>query len=125
MTTTFRIVYNTSMKLIDKPILKQELKKMDVILSGGLAKAVVDIKKEIIVIDAAMHADEERYLLDLGSSQDDLWGINLYPNITGDDFIEFESMINLRPRLNNFSRGIDDEKIRNKITTIVNKLIIK
>lgn len=113
------------MKLIDKPISKQELNKMGIILSGGLVKAVVDIKKEIIVINAAMHADEESYLLDLGSDQDDLWGINLYPNLTGDDFIEFDSMINLRPRMNNFSRGVDDENIRNKIKVIVNKLIKK
>ena len=113
------------MKLIDKPISKQELKKITIMLSGGLVKVVVDIKKEIMVIDAAMHADEERYLLDLGSNQDDLWGINLYPDLNGDDFIEFDSMINLRPRLDNFSRGIDSEKIRNKITTIVYQLIIK
>ncbi len=113
------------MKLIDKSISKQELKKITIMLSGGLVKAVVDIKKEIMVIDAAMHADEERYLLDSGSHQDDLWGINLYPNLTGDDFIEFDSMINLRPRLNNFSRGIDDKKIKNKIKVIVNKLIMK
>lgn len=113
------------MKLIDKPISKQELKKITIILSGGLVKAVVDIEKEIMVIDAAMHADEEMFLLEQGSNQDDLWGINLYPDLSGEDFIEFDSMINLRPRLNNFSRGIDSEKIRNKITTIVNQLIIK
>ncbi|OIP86393.1 hypothetical protein AUK04_00705 [Candidatus Roizmanbacteria bacterium CG2_30_33_16] len=113
------------MKLIDKPTSKQELKKMNVTLLGGLVKAVVDIKKEIIIIDAAMHADEERYLLDLGSNQDDLWGINFYPNLAGDDFIEFDSMINLRPRMNNFSRSVDDENIRNKIKAIVNKLIKK
>ncbi|NCO89058.1 hypothetical protein CO083_02850 [Candidatus Roizmanbacteria bacterium CG_4_9_14_0_8_um_filter_34_12] len=98
---------------------------MNVTLLGGLVKAVVDIKKEIIIIDAAMHADEERYLLDLGSNQDDLWGINFYPNLAGDDFIEFDSMINLRPRMNNFSRSVDDENIRNKIKAIVNKLIKK
>jgi len=113
------------MKLIDKPTSKQELKKMNVTLLGGLVKAVVDIKKEIIIIDAAMHADEERYLLDLGSNQDDLWGINFYPNLAGDDFIEFDSMINLRTRMNNFSRSVDDENIRNKIKAIVNKLIKK
>jgi len=92
---------------------------------GGLVKAVVDIKKEEMVVDADMHADEEKYLLDKGSKQDDLWGINLYPEIEGDNFIEFDSIINIRPRLNNFSRGVVDKKIRSKIIKIVNKLVIK
>ncbi len=113
------------MKLIKKPVTTDKLKKMSLVMHEGLVKAVIDIHKEIMVIDAAMHADEEKYLLELGSQQDDLWGINLYPDSTGNDFIEFDSMINLRPRLNNFSRGVSDKKIRNKIIAIVNKLIIK
>jgi len=113
------------MKLIDKMISISELKQMSQRIFGGLVKAVVDIKKETMVVDAAMHADEEQVLLKQGSKQDDLWGINLYPELTGDDFIEFDSMINVRPRLNNFSRDIEDEKLRKKIIIIVNKLVKK
>lgn len=111
------------MKLIDTTISKDELKKMSESFSGGLVKAVVDIKKEVMVVDAPMHADEEKELLDRGSHQDDLWGINLYPDLSSDDFIEFDSMINVRPRLNNFSRGIEDENLRKKIFSIVSKLV--
>lgn len=111
------------MKLVDTPITKDELKNMSEKFSGGLVKAVVDIKKEIMVIDAPMHADEEKELLDMGSHQDDLWGINLYPDLSNDDFIEFDSMINVRPRLNNFSRGIEDENLQKKIISIVFKLV--
>lgn len=111
------------MKLVDKNITLEELKKLSKRSFGQLVKAVVDIKKEIMVIDAAMHADEEKFLLDMGSKQDDLWGINLYPDLKKEDFIEFDSMINVRPRLNNFSRGIDNKQLREKIITIVNKLI--
>lgn len=113
------------MKLIDKRISINNLYKMASKTFGSLVKAVVDIEKEIMVIDADMHADEEKLLLDSGSKQDDLWGINLYPELINDNFIEFDSVINLRPRLNNFSRGIESEKIRNKIISIVNKLIKK
>ena len=91
--------------------------------SGGFVKAVVDIKKEMMVVDVSMHADAEKELLDLGSNQDDLWGINFYPDLTGDDFIEFDSMINVRPRLHNFSRAIEDEKLQQKIIAIVKKLV--
>lgn len=111
------------MKLVNKTISKSELKKMSESFSGGLVKAVVDIKKEIMVVDAPMHADEEKKLLDMNSQQDDLWGINLYPDLTDNDFIEFDSMINVRPRLHNFSRGIEDEKLRKQIIAIVSKLV--
>ena len=113
------------MKLVDKKISLDELKKMSARIFGGLVKAVVDVKKEIMAVDASMHADEESFLLQNGSQQDDLWGINLYPNIKGNDFIECDSMINVRPNLNNLSRNIKDEKLRDKIITIVNKLITK
>lgn len=111
------------MKLVDRKILLSELKKMSSRIFGGMIKAVVDIKKEIMAVDASMHADEEAYLLERNSNQDDLWGINIYPDLVGDDFIEFDSMINVRPRQNNFSRGIADKNIREKIIKIVNKLI--
>ena len=111
------------MKLINSTISKDELKKMSEGFSGGLVKAVVDVEKGIMVVDAPMHADEEKELLDVGSNQDNLWGINLYPELSGSDFIEFDSMINVRPRLNNFSRGIDDEGLQKKIIAIVTKLV--
>jgi hypothetical protein len=46
------------------------------------------------------------------------WGINLYPEIRGDDFIEFDSMTNLRPSQGNRSRGVEDMKIQEKIKTL-------
>ncbi|EKD86638.1 MAG: hypothetical protein ACD_37C00207G0002 [uncultured bacterium] len=92
---------------------------------GNLVKAVVDIEKEIMAIDAELHGDEEVYLLENGSKQKNLWGINLYPELENEDFIEFDSMINLRPASGNSSRGVDDPKLREKITKIVHKLIQK
>ncbi len=111
------------MKLVDKTISRQELKKMAIASFGSLVKAVVDISKEIMAVDASLHADEEAFLLSKGSKQYDLWGVNLYPDIEGDDFIEFDSMINLRPSSGNMTRGVDDEKIQEKIRTIVIKLV--
>jgi len=112
------------MKLVEDTISIDDLRQMSMHLFGGLVKAVVDVEKEIMVVDAEMHADEEKYLLELGSKQDNLWGINLYPDLK-DDFIEFDSMINIRPRLHNLSRGIEDENLRKKVTAIVHKLVQK
>ncbi|MFA6694882.1 MAG: DUF5674 family protein [Bacillota bacterium] len=103
-----------------------ELSKMSKRMFGDLVKAVVDVKKEIMAVDAEMHADEEAELLSGDSKQQDLWGINLYPELFGqDDFIEFDSMINLRPSQNNRSRSVDDPDTREKIINIVNKLMKK
>lgn len=113
------------MKLVDKAIHLDELKDMSQRMFGGMVKAVVDVKKGLMVVDAAMHADEEKFLIEKGSQQDNLWGINLYPEVGKEDFIEFDSMINLRPRLNNFSRSVEDLKLQKKITAIVHKLVIK
>ena len=90
---------------------------------GSMVKAVVDVEKEIMAVDAELHSDEEALLLENGSRQKDLWGINLYPGASGDNFIEFDSMINLRPSQGNMSRGVDNPEARGKITAAVNKII--
>lgn len=92
---------------------------------GNLVKAVVDIEQEIIALGGELHSDGESMLLKSGSKQKDLWGINLYPELKGDDFIEFDSMINLRPSQGNCSRGVNDPGVTKRIKAIVNKLIEK
>ena len=113
------------MKIVKDKITISELKEMSEKMFGNLVKAVVDIEKEIIAVDAEMHADEEALLLENGSKQEDLWGINLYPDVEGADFVEFDSMINLRPSQGNRSRGVEDKKLQGKIIGIVNKLVGK
>lgn len=112
------------MKVVkDQKIKIEELRKMSKKMFGNLVKAVVDIKKELMAVDADLHADQEAHLLENGSLQKNLWGINIYPDISGDNMIEFDSMINLRPSQENRSRGVDNHETRLKIVTIVNKLI--
>jgi hypothetical protein len=113
------------MKIIDNKISIDELKKMADKMFGNLVKAVVDVEKEIIAVDGELHSDEEALLLEKNSRQENLWGINIYPEIKGEDWIEFDSMINLRPSLKNFSRGVNNPAIRKKVIKIVNKLIEK
>ena len=111
------------MKLITEPIDIKELETMADSFFGNLVKAVVDIQKEIMVIDAELHADQEKWLIENGSEQKNLWGINLHPTLPIDDFVEFDSMINIRPWANNRSRGINDPLLQEKIKRIVNKLV--
>lgn len=114
------------MKIVEKQISIDELINMSNKIFDGLVKAVVDVEKGVMVVDAEMHADQEELLLNNGSKQDHLWGINFYQAEYGsENFIEFDSMINLRPSQNNRSRGIDNEEIREKIKMIVKNLVVK
>lgn len=114
------------MIIVEKNITLKEIGEISQKMFGNLVKAVVDIEKGIMAVDAELHSDEEALLLEKGSRQENLWGINIYPEFFGkDDFIEFDSMINLRPSQNNRSRGVGDSGIRKKILEITNKLISK
>ena len=93
-------------------------------LFGELVKAVVDARQGIMAIGGDLHADEEALLLTEGSTQSDLWGINLYPDQRGESgWIEFDSMINVRPRQGNRSRSVEDPDIRRRIVEIVEFLV--
>lgn len=115
------LCYNYFMRIIESKIDKAELLKSEIVFDGPMIKAVVDIAKGVVAVDAGLHADLERFLLEHGSEQDNLWGINLYPEDTPDDFVEFDSMINVRPRQNNRSRYVEDAETRAKILEVVYK----
>lgn len=107
------------MKIVDT-VSVAELTEMAEKMYGNLVKGVVDIERCVLVLDAEMHVDEEQLLLEQGSSQQDLWGINLHPDKFGqEDFVEFDSMINIRPRQQNMSRGVEDPEIQQKIIKLV------
>ena len=113
------------MQIITDQISLDELKKMAKNKFGNFVKAVIDLEKKVMVVNSDLHSDEEALLLEQGSKQQNLWGINLYPGERGGNFIEYDSMINLRPSQNNLSRNVDDEKIREKIKVIIDKLTKK
>ncbi len=88
-----------------------------------MVKAVVDVARAVMAVGGELHSDQESLLLDDGSRQADLWGVNLYPGETGDDWIEFDSMVNVRPSQGNRSRGVDDEATRERIRQVVAQLV--
>ena len=112
------------MRIVDREIRVEDLKQMAAGTFGDLVKAVVDVDREIIAVEGELHSDLEAMLLGNGSRQANLWGINLYPGLPGDEFIEFDSLINIRPSQGNTSRNVENEEIRKKIVSIVAKRII-
>jgi hypothetical protein len=99
-----------------------DLKEMAKNFFGNMVKAVADIDKNLIALDAELHSDLESLLIENGSKQNDLWRINFYPDEV-EDFLEFDSMINIHPSQNNFSRGVEKEDVRKIISDLVQKAI--
>ena len=110
-------------RLIETKISIVKLKEISVERFGDMVKAVVDIQKGIMAIGAEMHVDEEAMLLELGSKQANLWGINIYHEMTFPDMVEFDSMINIRPGQGNRSRDVESEEVKKDILNVVQKLI--
>ncbi len=110
--------------IVEKSIEKSVLAELAKNRYGELVKAVVDIERGVMAIGGELHSDEEALLLEEGSKQGNLWGINIYPDKEGEEFIEFDSMINLRPSHGNRSRGVNDPAIREKVKAIINLLVM-
>ena len=111
------------MQIIKSKVAKKELAQKHLSYFKTMVKAVVDIEEKLVAIDAELHSDLEELLLDNGSKQKDLWGINLHPLQGKKDFIEYTSLINIRPSQDNYSMEVTDKDRRKKIKDIVEKLI--
>ena len=109
-------------KVILDAISPDELKEIAKQQFGDMVKAVVDVERGLMALGGELHSDEEAVLLDQGSKQRHLWGINLYPDKPLDEWIEFDSMINVRPAAGNRSRYVESQELRETVTRIVNRL---
>ena len=111
-------------KIVKDNITMPELCKLAHEQYGDIIKAVVDVEQDIMGVGGELHVDIQSLLIEKEHSRGDMtWGINLYIDKTGDEFIEFDSMINLKPASGNRTRGVEDEAIRAKIRAIVHKIV--
>jgi hypothetical protein len=113
-----------TMEILSAPMRLKSLRAMAEEQFGDFVKAVVDVHRNMMAIGGELHADEEALLLQHGSRQADLWGINLYPDRPGADLVEFDSMINLRPSQGNRSRSVEDPGLQQRIRDIVGRFIL-
>lgn len=110
-------------RLVKEPIPLAEITAMAQEQFGEMVKATVDVEQGIMALGGELHSDEEALLLEQGSKQGNLWGINIYPAKPAADRVEFDSMINVRPSQNNLSRGVEDPATRDRILRVVSKMI--
>ncbi len=111
-------------KIIKSPISLAELKESRHESYTELVKAVVDVELGLMAVGGEFHADEEAVLLEHGSKQENLWGLNIHFKKTKEERIEFDSMINIRPRQGNRSRNIESEEIKKQVIVTVNQLLL-
>jgi len=111
-------------KIVKDSISRKELVDMAKKQFGNLLKAVVDLEQGIMALAGEMHADEEVVLIEQeNSKREHTWGINIYPEKNGEELIEFDSIINIKPSYGNRSRDVENPETKEKIKIVVNKLI--
>lgn len=106
--------------IIWKKATQEELKKMAIDFDGYV-KLVVDVGQGILAGGGKRHLEGEQKLLKEGSKQEDLWGGGLDLETKE---IDYNSIINLRPKQNNPSRDILSLEVRNKFDRIVKDLLL-
>ena len=115
---------NQNIVIVNKQVALNEISQLAKQTFGDMVKGVADIKQGIRALGGELHADEEAVLLDRGSQQADLWGFNLYPDEYGQaGWIEFDSMINIRPSQGNRSRTVEDPAIQQSIRVVIDELV--
>jgi len=112
-----------TIEIIRRPISRARLSSLAEAQFGDMVKAVVDVERRVMSIGGELHSDEEAALIEDGSAQASLWGVNLYPAELGEASIEFDSMINVRPSQGNRSRNIEDRVLQDRIRQVVTALV--
>ncbi len=98
----------------------KQIEKMTEQFGENLIKLAVDANRELLAGGGELHADCEQALLEDHSQQADIWGADWHPQTKT---ITFESIINIRPRQQNFSMEVQDLALRSRIEKIIRRLL--
>ena len=72
-----------------------------------------------------LHSDIAEILLESGSLQINLWGINIHYDKAPAEQIEYDAAINIKPAQGNKSRNVEYESIRAEIALLFSELILQ
>lgn len=111
-------------KIIKDQISLEDLQILAKEFYGNMIKGVADIERRVVAFGGEYHMEANMMLIEDGSSQANLWGFNVYFKKPREDWLEYISLINIRPAAGNFDMMIGDEQIRNKVKEIVNSKIV-
>ncbi len=111
------------MVILDRAISRGELRSMAAGRFGDMVKGVADIDRGLLILDADLHADLAAALMEQGSCWESMWGIALYPEQDGEEFLCFDSLLNIRPAQGNLGQRVEYAALREKIAEVVRKWI--
>ena len=111
-------------RVINDKITLEELRLMAQESFGDFVKGACDTEKRILALGGELHSDCFDALVENSSEAKDIWGFNLFPDFPAEKRIDFVSLINIRPSQNNRSMEIQNQEIREKISEIINNLIL-
>ena len=80
-------VSESDIHIISTPIATARLRELAQEYFGDMVKAVVDVTLNLLALGGELHSDQELALIQQGSEQADLWGINIYLEQSRSDWI--------------------------------------
>ena len=110
-------------RIIREPVTHDVLEELMRVHYRTFIKGVADIERGVIALGGDWHMDANTVLFSDGSEQKNLWGFNIYLGKSGDEAIEYESIINIRPAQNNRGRVIEDERVRSQVRSLVAQFV--
>lgn len=110
-------------EIIKRPITRAEAQEIAKEFYGNMVKGAADIERGVIALGGKWHMDANMKLIEGGSKQNSVWGFNVYVEEDGEERIEYVALINIRPALGNRDMYIEDRVIREKIRSIIDRLI--
>ena len=110
-------------RILEQSVTRKQLSDWAAEGHGDMIKAVVDVGRQLVAVGGELHADAEAILLEEGSKQEDLWGINIYPAQPAEERVEFHSLINIKPRQKHRSMEVQDPAVRERIRGIVDRWV--
>ena len=110
-------------RIITDTITREEMSEIAKEFYGNMVKGVADVENKIIALGGEYHMDANIVMIEHGSRQDNIWGFNIYLDREGDDWLEYVSLINIRPAVGNRSMFIEDHELCRKIKKIITEKI--
>lgn len=114
---------DTKIRILDKKISVEEVKKLADFWYGTMIKGAVDIEGGRVALGGDYHIEDSELLTSTGSKFEDIWGFNIRFEENKDGVLEFDSMVNIKPNFGNRSRNIGNEEIIAKATGIILRFI--
>ena len=110
--------------IVEDKITVPELKEVSKEFYNPIIKGVVDIEREIVAFGGEWHIDANMKLIEDGSKQKNIWGFNIDLDKSKGDWLEYNSLINIRPLAGNRQLDIQDQNLKERMKSIINSKII-